>query len=177
MRDRRKRPVRRARRRGTGRTIRSVTRQSRCAKPARRAPQAGAEAYADIEYRLSLLQDDLELQPEQRASWNAFAEQVRAYAGDLARERARAIAESKGATDADAIEHIDRAADSARNHATALEDISRSAKALYAVLTPQQRKLADARIVTIIAPLPRAALAPDRRPDSADLRSANRPER
>ena len=120
--------------------------------------QPEQDAYELTEYRLSLMEEDLHLQPGQRTAWESFADKVRAYAGDLARERARAMA-SPAAGDAASggLQHIEQAADAARNHATALDDIAAAAKALYAGFTPEQIKLADLRIATIIAPPPRAA--------------------
>src|SRR4051794_17812365 len=37
------------------------------------------DTYEQTEYRLSLLEEDLHLQPEQRAAWASFAARVRAY--------------------------------------------------------------------------------------------------
>ena len=114
-----------------------------------------AESYDVIEYRLSLLEEGLRLQATQLKSWDTFAQKVRAYASDLARERARALAAPSGsAANVGGIRHIEQAADSARNHATALDDIAAAAKALYSGLTSEQTALADIRIPTIVAPAP-----------------------
>jgi LTXXQ motif family protein len=143
-----------------------------------RQPQPDVNSYEQIEYRLSLLEEDLKLKQAQVAPWNSFAERVRAYAGDLARERARAMTmSSTGGTATDGIKHIEQAADSARNRATALDDIAAAAKALYASLTPEQKMLADTRVVTIIAPLPRAATATASGSGLPDLGSSSRPQR
>ena len=115
-------------------------------------PVQSEEALADqAEYRLSLLEEDLHLQPEQRKAWQSFADSVRAYMSDLARERTRLGAAPSSAV---GLQHIDHAVDSARNRLTALEDIAAAAKILYAALSPQQKTLTDARIVSIVAPRP-----------------------
>jgi len=121
---------------------------TRSGNSTQRPVQSEEALYDQTEYRLSLLEDDLHLQPEQRQPWQSFADKVRAYAGDLARERARGAASSSGV----GLQHIDHAVDSARNRLTALEDIAGAAKILYAALSPEQKTLTDARIVSIVAP-------------------------
>ena len=143
-----------------------------------RLAQPESESYEQIEYRLSLLEEDLHLQPEQRALWEFFASKVRAYAGDLVREKSRAMTSaSGGVAGKTGIQHIEQAADSARNRATALEDIAEAAKNLYAGLTPNQKALADARIVTIVAPQPRVSPAPGGGSNLPDLGSSGRTQR
>jgi hypothetical protein len=142
-----------------------------------RPGQQGSESYEQTEYRLSLLEEDLHLQSAQRASWESFAGKVRAYASDLARERARAMtASSSGGNSISGVQHIEEAADTARNHATALDDVAAAAKALYAGLTPDQKMLADVRIVTILAPPPRPG-PPGSGSNLPDLGSSGRTSR
>ena len=143
----------------------------------RRPGQQDNDSYEQTEYRLSLLEEDLRLQSTQRAPWESFAGKVRAYAGDLAREKARAMAAPSAGNSTTGVQHIEQAADTARNHATALEDIAAAAKTLYAGLTPEQKFLADARIITIVAPPPRAAPAPGSGSNLPDLGSSSRPSR
>ena len=115
-------------------------------------PILSEEALSDqAEYRLSLLEEDLHLQPEQRKAWQSFADSVRAYMSDLARERTRLASAPSSAV---GLQHIDHAVDSARNRLTALEDIAAAAKILYAALSPEQKTLTDARMVSIVAPRP-----------------------
>lgn len=121
-------------------------------------PVAPEETHELMEYRLMLLEEDLQVQPAQRAAWLGFVASVRAYAGDLARERARATQPS--AAGSGGVQHIEQALDAARNRLTALEDIAVAAKSLYAVLSPEQKKMADSRVGTIVAPRPRVAAAP-----------------
>ena len=120
--------------------------------------QPDSDSYEQIEFRLTLLEEDLHLQPAQLALWDSFAGKVRAYAGDLARARARAMTAPAGGSTS-GVQLIEQAADAARNRATALDDVAGAAKTLYAGLTPEQKMLADARIATIITPQARAAAA------------------
>ena len=125
-----------------------------------RPAAADAVSYEQIEYRLSTLQQDLKLTADQGGTWQAFADKVRAHAGDLARERAQRLTVSAtNAAPSGGLHHIGQAVDAARNRLTALEDIETAAKALYQTLSPAQRDLADLRIVTIVAPRPVAPAA------------------
>ena len=105
----------------------------------------------DVEYRLDLLQEDLKLKPEQFTAWAAFSDKTKAYATDLARERSRGRVDTPGT----ALQQINHAVDTARNHVTALEDIAAAAKALYDGLSPEQKTLADSRLALIL-PSPNA---------------------
>ena len=143
-----------------------------------RPAQPVSDSYEQMEYRLLPLEEDLHLQPSQIASWESFASKVRAYAGDLARVRARAMTPPSGTgTGSGGIQHIEQAADSARNQATALDDIAAAAKTLYAGLTPDQKRLADVRIVTIIGPQSRAVPEPGSGSNLPDLGSSGRMQR
>lgn len=128
----------------------SATRESRNERP-----MVDAESYEQIDYRLSMLETDLKLTPGQGPAWRAFAESVRGYAGDLARERSRnqqlasqALAQPNG------LQHISHAVDAAGNRMTALESIEAATKVLYQGLGPEQKMLADSRIPGFIAPQP-----------------------
>ena len=143
-----------------------------------RAAQQENESFDQMQFRLALLEEDLHLQPEQRASWESFASKVRAYIGDLARDRAHTMT---SAPDRDAgggaVQYIEQAADTARNRATALEDIAAAAKTLYASFTVDQKKLADVRIATIIAPQARGAPGPGIGSNLPDLGSSSSTQR
>ena len=145
----------------------------RDSRPAQEQPQS----YEQMEYRLSLLEEDLHLQPAQRASWDVFAEKVRAYAGDLVRARTRARSPQMGGSGTGSgIKHIERAADTARNRATALDDVAAAAKSLYAILTSEQQILADARIATIVEPLPRGVPGTESVPNPREPRPTSSPQ-
>ena len=70
--------------RGMGSTPRSAERG-----PSRDNFQPDPASYEMIDYRLSMLQDDLKLSPAQQPLWRAFSDKTLAYAGDLARESAQ----------------------------------------------------------------------------------------
>jgi len=143
-----------------------------------RPAQQESDSYEQMEYRLSLLEEDLHLQPNQSAAWESFAGKVRAYAGDLARVRARAMTPPSGSgTGSGGVQHVEQAADAARNQATALDEIAAAAKTLYAGLTPDQKQLADVRIVTIVAPQPRVLPGQGSGPNLPDLGSSGRMQR
>ena len=117
--------------------------------------------YEQLDYRLNLLQVDLNLtQAEPIAAWLNFAAKVRDYGADQARDRARSLqAAMPGATQLSALQHVRQAVDSARNGLSALEEIEAATDALFRTLSSDQRALADSRIPTIVAP--RASRMPD----------------
>jgi hypothetical protein len=99
---------------------------------------------------------DLHLTAQQAEPWQAFANKVRAYASDLSRERAR-TGISEG-TSISGLQHIDLITDGARIRLNELEDIRTTANALYATLSPDQKKVADARMIALIT-TPSGAIA------------------
>jgi hypothetical protein len=134
-----------------GRTGDAATgaRESRNERP---LPAPDPSSYEQIDYRLSLLQEDLKLSAAQYATWQGFTEKVRAYAMDLARERQRATAApATSAAQPLGLQAVGQAVDAARNRLTALEDVEMSAKALYPLLNPDQKTLVDMRLPAIVA--------------------------
>ena len=101
-----------------------------------------------VEDRLGLLEEDLHLTADQRSAWQSYADKVNALAADIGRDRERG---SLANGQMSALQQIDRAVDIARNRLTALEDIAATAKALYGNLNPQQKSVADPRLVTIVS--------------------------
>jgi hypothetical protein len=101
-----------------------------------------------IEDRLGLLKEDLQLRPDQRAAWQACADKIKAYASDLGREQSSALT---SASSLNSIQQIDRAVDVARNRLTALEDISVTTKTLYGTLSAQQKSIVDPRLANIVS--------------------------
>jgi len=147
--------------------------QSRNERPAA-APDPNS--YEQIEYRLSLLQEDLKLTGEQNGTWQTFAAKTRAYAGDVARERASGMRPAAGTAQGNGLQHIGRAVDAARNRLAALEEVESSSRALYESLAPEQRTIADMRIPAIIAPRSVAA-AGSAGANLPDMGSGSRPQR
>ena len=107
---------------------------------------------APVQVQLDHLEDDLKLNPEQRKLWNTYADKVLSFADDMTRARFEARTSSVQA-DATAAQQLDRLADKARNRSTAVEDIAASGKALYAVLSSDQRVIADRRLVVPVLSL------------------------
>jgi hypothetical protein len=111
-------------------------------------PQRPADPEA-IDDQLGLVEEALNLTQGQWPAWQRYADRVRGLAADIARERTRAETSEKQ----DAVQQIERAADSARNRLTALEDIAAAARTLYGALNPDQKSMADARLANVVLQL------------------------
>jgi len=101
---------------------------------------------APVQVQLDRLEDDLKLTSQQRGAWNAYADKVLKFADDMTRARFEARTSSVPA-DMTAAQQMDRLAEKARNRSTAIEDIAESGKTLYALLSDEQRSIADRRLV------------------------------
>jgi hypothetical protein len=139
--------------------------------------QPALDSYEQTEYRLQLMEEDIHLDSAQRPLWDSFSSKVRAYASDLARTRARERTPPADTGNASGIHFVEQTADSARNRATALDDIAMAAQALYDKLAPTQKVIADARIVTLVSPQVRAGPAQDSAANLPDLGSSGRTQR
>lgn len=117
--------------------------------------QPQAMSHEQLEYRLGTLQVDLHLTTEQTALWQAFADRVLAFEGDLTRQRSRATPVNASALGApgSAIKPIATAVDQARNRLTALEDIEAASRAMYQILQADQKTMADVRMAEFLTPL------------------------
>ncbi len=113
-------------------------------------PRPAPDSYEQTEHRLLLMEVALSLTPQQKEPWQAFASKVRAYASDLSRERARIGIPVPEGTPTSGLEHIDSVIAGERTHLTELQDIRTAANALYTTLSPDQKKIADVRMVTVI---------------------------
>ena len=113
-----------------------------------------ADSYEQTEHRLMLMEVDLRLEPAQKGPWQAFAEKVLAYARDLSHERVLAGIPVSAGTSIGGLQHIEQTTDLARHRVSELEEIRTAANPLYKTFSPDQRQIADRRIVTIIAPHP-----------------------
>jgi hypothetical protein len=101
-----------------------------------------------IEDRLGMLEEDLQLRADQRAAWQTCEEKIIAYAADIGREQTRRV---PGETTLSSIQQIDHTVDIARNRLTALEDIASAAKTLFGTLTVQQKSIIDPRLANIVS--------------------------
>jgi hypothetical protein len=108
----------------------------------------GAVAGEQARARLQELEEDLKPGPAQRAAWIAYSNKVQQLADDVIRNR-NALRFPKGT----APEQLDFIAETLRNRLTAVEDIMIAGNALYAVLTPGQKAIADDRLARIAIPL------------------------
>lgn len=97
--------------------------------------------------RMSQLEEDLNLTQAQLPQWNAYRNRVQGMIDDLKRGARVSASESN------APKRLDSLADTARNRLAAIEDIVDAGKALYAVLTPAQREIADRRLALPLATL------------------------
>jgi LTXXQ motif family protein len=107
---------------------------------------------------LEELRIDLKLDAAQQHAWNAYAEKLVALMSDVARERARNQPGVAAAAPQTAPQQLDKLVMSAQNRATAMEEVAGAAKNLYAMLSPEQRSVADGRLanVTSLAAAPRS---------------------
>ncbi|MEO8305895.1 MAG: Spy/CpxP family protein refolding chaperone [Betaproteobacteria bacterium] len=116
---------------------------------ARNPTQTAAESASELaRTQLQELEEDLKLAPAQRAAWSGYSSKVRELADDVARNR-NSLRFPKGP----APEQLDFVTETLRNRLTAVEDIMEAGKALYAVLAPVQRTVADDRLARIPIPL------------------------
>jgi LTXXQ motif family protein len=115
-------------------------------------PRPVPDFYQQTDFRLSVIEANLELTPQQKQPWQTFVDKVRAYAVDVSRERSHASVPASDGPPISGLQHIDLIADGARIHVTELQDIRTAAGALYATLSPDQKKIADERMVTLIVP-------------------------
>lgn len=131
-------------------------RGGRGGQPQGPAPSAETRGPAQIQVnpdelarsQLQDFDDDLNLAPTQRVAWKAYSSKILQLADDVGRNR-NALRFPKGT----APEQLEFVAQVLRNRLTAVEDIVDAGKALYAVLTPAQREIADARLARIAVPL------------------------
>ena len=108
---------------------------------------AQREAADLFQTTLEELRIDLKLAPEQGPAWDAYAEKLQAFRSDLARQRSRAGSTAK----LNAIQQLDGMVDAERNRLTAMEEIAVAANALYDVLAPEQKTLADQRLANVVS--------------------------
>jgi hypothetical protein len=97
--------------------------------------------------RVNQLEEDLNLTQSQLPQWNAYRSRVQDMIDDLKRGARISASETT------APKRLDGLADTARNRLAAIEDIVDAGKALYAVLTPAQKEVADRRLALPLATL------------------------
>jgi Spy/CpxP family protein refolding chaperone len=104
-------------------------------------PAAGNPA-AFVEGRMNQVKAALDIKPEQQAAWDAFVTKAKERAStSLAMRNAMHTA-----TPQTAEEHLALRANFARQRAANMEGMSAALKDLYAVLTPNQKAIADQQL-------------------------------
>jgi len=114
------------------------------------------DSYEQTQHNLMMMKMDLRLTPEQEAPWSTFSDKVMVYASDLSMERARSGIPESQRSSVTGLQYIDQATAGARSRVTELEDIRNAANVLYGTFTSDQKKIADARMASVISPQPDA---------------------
>jgi hypothetical protein len=109
-------------------------------------PAAAEPRVNSLEQTIEELRVDLKLLPAQMPAWDAYTGKLRALAGDIARSCDRMPA----GPESDVLQRLDRSVDAARNRLAAVEEVSDAARALFALLAPEQRAAANPRLATIV---------------------------
>lgn len=105
-----------------------------------------ADPVASADQRLARLKSDLKITAAQEPAWNAYAEQIKQHAGEMQAFHSTMHDGTSGNTRPSAPERIERQAQMAKNQQQHLERLAVLTKDLYAVLTPEQKTLADQRL-------------------------------
>ena len=100
-----------------------------------------------VAIRLAQLEEDMNFTQAQLPLWNKYKTSVLQMVDDIKR------GVRVSASETNAPKRLDSLADLARDRLTAVEDIVDAGKALYAVLTPQQKTVADRRLALPLATL------------------------
>jgi len=125
----------------------------------RTAADALAGNGAPVLVQLDQLETELKLSPEQRPTWNAYADKILSLADDMTRSRLVARMAPRP-TDASAIQQLEQLAESERKRLTAIDEIADAGKAFYATLTAEHKLIADRKLVLPIRPLATGVVLP-----------------
>ena len=101
-------------------------------------PGGGAGPAANADAHLAFLKSELKITSEQEAAWQAYAGQMKQQA-----ERMQAAFSQPRTPAQSAPERARQRAEFAKQRAAAMESTSAALKDLYAVLTPEQKAIAD----------------------------------
>lgn len=105
-----------------------------------------ADPVAAADQRLARLKSDLKITAAQETAWNGYAEQIKQHAGEMQALHSTMQNSASGNTRPSAPERAERQAQFAKQQQEYLERLAVLTKDLYAVLTPEQRTLADQRL-------------------------------
>ena len=99
---------------------------------------------AMVQKQLDRLEDDLMPTAAQYAAWGAFADSVQKLADDV--ERVRFEARTSAGGPLSTPERLDWIASGVKARAALIQRIAEQGKALYALLSPEQKRIADSRL-------------------------------
>jgi len=99
---------------------------------------AGAGPVERSEQRLSFLKNELKITPEQQSAWNAYTEHAKAQAATMEAFHAQPAAAAQTPA-----ERSEQRAERMNLRAKQVTAMSAAVKDLYAVLTPEQKAVAD----------------------------------
>lgn len=99
---------------------------------------------AMVQKQLDRIEDELAPTAAQSAAWGAYADTVQKLADNI--ERVRFEARTATGGPAGAVERLDWIAAGVKDRAALIQKIAEQGRALYATLSPEQKKVADARL-------------------------------
>jgi hypothetical protein len=105
-------------------------------------PQAWGNPAAFAESRLAGLKSELKITAAQESAWNTFAEQAKQQAAAIQ----ALMTSAQGSAQATAPERIDSRTQFMKKRQEQMEKGAAAFKELYAVLSPEQKALADQRV-------------------------------
>jgi hypothetical protein len=100
---------------------------------------------AAVEGHLAALKVELKITPDQDTAWQAFTTKARQQADAMIARRTQMFSQAP-ATKQSAPERLARRTEFAKQGVASLEVVSAAVKDLYAVLTPEQKALADRQL-------------------------------
>jgi periplasmic protein CpxP/Spy len=101
-------------------------------------PMAGVDPATTIDFRLSDLKAQLKITTEQEAAWQAYADAAKQQATDM-----QALREQMHPGTGSAPDRMAQHTQIMQQRAASMATMSKAFNALYAVLTPEQKTIAD----------------------------------
>lgn len=121
-------------------------------KHARPDKQGKVDRVAMATARLDRLKTDLKITPDQEAAWQAFANKAKQQAENMQALRDKMQPQTATAKPLPAPEHMDKAIEFMKQRLASMEAINQAAKNLYAVLTTEQKTIADQQFMQPAGP-------------------------
>jgi hypothetical protein len=123
-------------------------------QPSRRGDEMRSSAFQSlplasiVQTRLAELRNELAIESSQSPAWDRYFQCVLRLLDDIT-----GVNDTTLPSEMTAPQRLEQVADLARNRLTATEDMVDSGKALYSVLTPAQRAVADRRMADVAMPM------------------------